>query len=94
MPVIEYNKGKIEGYKLEIQEILNALNAPHSLLNGNLAVDERALLLAPAHSHPRGTATTPVSEGMLELRFCHLVQNTDRFSFLFPSTATLQLVDV
>jgi len=95
MPLIEYNKGKIEGYKLEVQEILNALNAPRSFLDDNLAVNERSTLSAPIGPYPHGIATITVFEGMPELRLCRLVQNTDCLSFFSPSpTAIHQPVDV
>jgi len=94
MPVIEYNKGKIEGYKLEIQEILDTLNAPRSPPGENPTMDERAPLLAPTDPHSRDTATTSAFEGTLELRLRHLVRNTDRFPPLSPSTAIPQPVDV
>lgn len=32
---MEYDKGKIEGFKLEIQEVLDDLNSQSSLLDGN-----------------------------------------------------------
>jgi hypothetical protein len=54
-PHIEYNKDKIEGYKLEVQEILAALNAPGSPLDENLSVGECALRLV------HGTAATSAS---------------------------------
>jgi len=42
LPCIEYRKDKVEEYKLEIQEMLNVLNAPSSPLDENLGVGERA----------------------------------------------------
>jgi hypothetical protein len=53
MPHIMYNKGGVQGYKLKIQEILGALNAPSS------SVGEGVPNLAPVYPH---TATTSVSE--------------------------------
>ena len=95
MPVIEYNKGKIEGYKLEVQGILITLGAPRSLLDENLPIDECAPLLAPVDLHSHDTTTTSASEGTLESRLCHLVQNTDYSLFLSLSSTTMpQPVDV
>jgi len=45
LPRIEYGRNKVEEYKLEIQEILNVLNAPSSSLDENL--DKRIPRLAP-----------------------------------------------
>jgi len=94
MPVTGHNKGKIVGYKLEVQEILIALGAPRSLLDENLTIGERAPLLAPVDPHPHGTATTSAYEGTLEPRLRRLVRNTDYFPLLSPSTVIPQPVDV
>jgi len=53
MPRVEYDKGKIEGHKLEIQEILSALNAPSSSLDENFSAGDRA---------PHDTTTSSISE--------------------------------
>ena len=50
-PHIEYNKGEIEGYKLEIQGILGTLN-----LDGNLTVGEHTP--RPVPTVPYDAATT------------------------------------
>lgn len=42
MPSIEYDKRKIEGHKLKIQGILDALNRPSPPLIGNGKVGESA----------------------------------------------------
>lgn len=42
VPRMEYDKSKIEKYKLEIQQILNTLDTPSSLLDGNSGIDKRA----------------------------------------------------
>lgn len=43
MPGLEYDKSKIGGHKLEIQRILDALNAPTSFLNQDGDVGELGL---------------------------------------------------
>ena len=50
MPRAKHSKGKFEGQKLRIQEILNTLNAPSAFLDGTLSVDSR------------NTGTTPISD--------------------------------
>ena len=55
-----YHKERVEAHKLEIQEILDSLNAPGSHINESLGVDERAANLAPVG--PRDVATTPAPE--------------------------------
>jgi len=60
MPRAEYDKGKIEGHKLEIQEILSALNAASLPLDENPSVSNRAPHSAPINPHD--TATISISE--------------------------------
>lgn len=60
MQNIEYNNAKVEGHKLEIQEILSTLNAPSPPPDGTLDVGERVTDLAPADPHH--ISTTFVSE--------------------------------
>ena len=55
MPDIMYNKGKVEGHRLEIQDILGALNVLGSPSGENLGVH-----LAP--TVPHDTATASASE--------------------------------
>ena len=55
-----YHKERVEAHKLEIQEILDSLNAPGSHIDESLGVDERAANLAPVG--PRDAATTPAPE--------------------------------
>jgi len=57
VPHVKYNKGKVEGHKLEVQEILGTLNTPSSPLDGAAKPD---LQLSPVDPH--GTATTSVAE--------------------------------
>jgi hypothetical protein len=56
VPHIQYNKDKVGGYELEVQDILAAPNAPGASLDENLSVGECALRLA------HGTAITSASE--------------------------------
>jgi len=49
LPRIEYGKDKLEEHKLEIQEILNVLNASSSPHDENFGVGERASRSAPFH---------------------------------------------
>ena len=44
-PRVNYDKGKIEGQRLDIQRILDSLNIPSSLLDRDDSIDERALQL-------------------------------------------------
>ena len=60
MSHVEYNKDKVEGHKLEIQQIFRTLNAPSSPLDKNLSEGECAPRLAPIDSHY--TAGTSASE--------------------------------
>jgi hypothetical protein len=59
-PHIKHDKRKIEGKKLEIQQILDALNTQSSSPDGNEDVDERAL--RSLSLDPPETASTSVSE--------------------------------
>ena len=60
-PHIKYDKGKFEGHKREIQEILAILNTPSSYLDEDPNVSELALhLLAPFG--PDNCASIPESE--------------------------------
>ena len=60
LPHIKYDKGEIEGKKLEIRQILDALNTQGSSLKGNEDVDRRALQLPSLDS--LNTATTSASD--------------------------------
>ena len=59
-PHAGYNKEKVEGYKLGIQEVLGILNASNSPFDGTLNASEHSTSLAPIDSHH--TATASVSE--------------------------------
>ena len=59
-PHVKYDKGEIEGKKLKIQQILDALNTQSSSLNGNEDVDRRALQSLPLDS--LDASTTSASE--------------------------------
>ena len=39
MPLIEYDRGKIESYKLAVQQTLNALSTPSSSALGKVGMD-------------------------------------------------------
>jgi len=71
-PHTKYNKDKTEGHKLEIQEILDTLNAPSSSLNKNFSVGECDPHSTPVDSH-HDTATTPVSDSGTSLTPSSLV---------------------
>lgn len=60
IPHVKYDKGKVEGYKRRIQEILGTLDAPNSPLGENLRVGGCAPHLA--FVGPHSTATTFVCE--------------------------------
>jgi len=60
-PQTKYNKEKVEGYKLEIQQILQALHAPR---NEN-SVAESVIPVAQGHSD--SIATTPAAESGMSL---------------------------
>lgn len=77
MSLIEYNKSKIAGCKLEIREVLSSLNVSCSLLDEYPTMGECAPLVAPVDPHPHETATTSGSEGTLEPHLHHIVRNTD-----------------
>ena len=57
-PHTGYDKGKVEGHRLEIQEILSTINAPSLSLSETPDVDGRATSLAPIDTRP----TTPLCE--------------------------------
>ena len=59
VPGTKRNKGGVEGHKLKIQEIHNALNALSTSLDENLNSNERVPDLPPVDSHK--VATTSVS---------------------------------
>ena len=59
-PRINYNSGKVEGYKSEVQEILSTLNEPNSPRGEKLGVGECAP--HPMRLDPQDPATVPVSE--------------------------------
>ena len=40
IPWIEYDKGKVESYKLAVQQILHALSTSSSFAPGNVGMDE------------------------------------------------------
>ena len=58
MPRVDLDKGKIEEQKLEIQQILGALNMPSLSANGDDAVGERALQLESLSLDSGDSATT------------------------------------
>ena len=60
-PHIRYNKGKVDGYKREIQEILGALNPPSSYPDEEPNMGELALRLAFVGPDP-GVGIAAVSE--------------------------------
>ena len=57
LPRIEYGKDKAEEYKLEIQEILNVLNALSPPLDESLRVSKHILHLAPVGPQFTGKAS-------------------------------------
>lgn len=57
IPHIRHSKGKAEGHKREIEEILGTLNASSSHPEENPGVGETV-----PHSAPAGSVTTAVSE--------------------------------
>ena len=86
IPHVKYDKGKVEGYKRRIQEILGTLDAPNSPLGENLRVGGCAPHLV--FVGPHSTATTFVCESGTSPNFdppafVGLVQHTDRSSY-FP----------
>ena len=58
VPRVDLDKGKIEEQKLKIQQILDALNTPSSLVSRGDAVGERALQLESLSLDSRDSATT------------------------------------
>lgn len=91
MPRIEYNKGKVEGHKLEIREILGTLSAPSSPLDKTLSESPSVANLASID--PRDTATIPVPESGMSLALSSLTS----YNILitpYISTSTLQPADV
>ena len=59
VPHVKYNKSKVEGYKLEIQQILRILNAS---FDENLArMGERPRHFAPFGPHDTATTSVPES---------------------------------
>ena len=60
IPNIKYNKEKVEGHKLKIQEILGTLDAQSSPFDKNPRVGERVPHIASINPH--GTVKTSVSE--------------------------------
>jgi hypothetical protein len=89
MPSIGYDKGKIEGHKLVIQEILNALSAssPHD------DIGECAPQSPPPAVDLQNTATTSASESGRNLLFlCELLRCADCCFFSFNTTAFGHLI--
>ena len=60
-PLIERNKDKVEGHKMEIQGILDALGAPSSHLGQTIHAGRRAANLAPPDPHDATTIPAPES---------------------------------
>ena len=66
-PHIKHDKEKIEGKKLEIQQMLDALNTQSSSPDGNEGIDERSLRSPPLD--PPETSTSVSENGRNLSRF-------------------------
>jgi len=58
LPYTNYNKEKVEGYKLEIQQILGALDVPRAPPDENITAETTDSV---------GTPITPAAEGGMAL---------------------------
>ena len=77
-PHTGYNKDKVEGHRLEIQEILGTLNAPNSPSDGTPSVGEQVTNLAPVDLHTASLCEsgTPLAA------FADFVRDIDYFLLL------------
>lgn len=86
-----YNSYRVERHKLEIQEILDTLNAPTPPVDETPSVDERGVKLAPTDRCDAATTSAPESGTSFvpPSRTLYGILITPYFS-----TSTLQSVDV
>jgi len=66
MPRTKRNKGKVEGQKFKIQEILGTLDAPSAPIDGSLSADSlNTATTSTSESGAPSPPSSPISRGVL-----------------------------